>query len=465
MLPVFITATCEFSRYDDPERISAGEMVFRNPEGGAIAMFTTARATFGGSNFNLNEALFEVMFEKSEGEYYRFGDIIRIAKNDGGVVDNDRKFILLGDPALKLAYPEHKVSVTTINGRAVVQEPDTLRALSTVEIRGEVTDQMDNKLSGFNGTLYSIVYDKPSSITTLKTDETSRPAVFDLQNNTLYKGKAMVENGEFSFSFIVPKDIAYQYGFGKISFYAASDDIDANGYYRNLVIGGFDPDVEPDEQGPEIGLYMNNELFVFGGITDENPVMLANIHDDSGINTVGSGIGHDIVAVLDGNTDKPYILNEYYEAEIGSYTSGAVRFQFLGLAPGLHTLSLKVWDVFNNSSEAYLEFVVSPSEDFQVVDLMNYPNPFKLGTNIIFEHNQPETEFDVTLRIFNMTGQIVKSIEVLMVPSGYRSEPIYWDGRDDGGYSVAKGMYLYRVSVRRPDGKTLEESAKLIKID
>lgn len=464
-LPVFITATCEFSRYDDPERVSAGEMVFNNPSGGAIAMFTTARATYGGSNFNLNEALFSVMFEQNQGEYYRFGDLIRISKNVGGVVDNDRKFVLLGDPALKLAYPEHRVEVTSINGAPVGSEPDTLRALSTVQVTGRITDQNSVQQTGFQGTLYSIVFDKPSSITTLKTDDGSRPAVFELQNNILYKGKAEVSNGEFSFSFIVPKDISYQYGVGKISFYAASQTTDANGFYNNLVIGGFEPGVDPDEEGPEIDLYMNDELFVFGGMTDENPVLYARVRDESGINTVGSGIGHDIVAILDGNTDKPFILNEYYEAEVNSYTSGTVRYQFIGLEPGLHSVSLKVWDVFNNSGEAYIEFNVSLSDEFHIGDLKNYPNPFTGGTNITFAHNQAETELQVTLMIHDLTGRLVRAIEADMLPSGYRSEPVYWDGSDAGGARVAKGLYLYRVFVRRPDGKTLEESAKMIKMD
>jgi hypothetical protein len=180
MLPIFITATCEFSRYDDPERLSAGEMVFRNPQGGAIAMFTTARATFGGSNFNLNQALFDIMFEKVDGENYRFGDLIRISKNKNGVVDNDKKFILLGDPALKLAFPEYTVHVDSVNGFSVTQEPDTLRALSKVQVSGKVVDEEGILMEGYNGTLHSIVFDKPSTIKTLNTDETSRPAEFDL---------------------------------------------------------------------------------------------------------------------------------------------------------------------------------------------------------------------------------------------------------------------------------------------
>jgi hypothetical protein len=465
MLPIFITATCEFSRYDDPERLSAGEMVFRNPEGGAIAMFTTARATFGGSNFNLNKSLFEVMFEKDEEERYRFGDLIRIAKNKNGVVDNDKKFILLGDPALKLSYPEHKVLVSSVNGIPVSQDPDTLRALSTVEVTGEVVDETGSRLENFNGTLHSIVFDKPSIITTLNTDESSRPAMFELQNNTLYKGKAHVENGQFRFSFIVPKDIAYSYGFGKISFYAETENIDANGYYRNLVIGGFNPDAGADIEGPEIEMYMNDDMFQFGGITDENPLLLAYVSDESGINTVGSGIGHDIVAVLDGNTDKPFILNDYYEADVDSYTSGTIQYRFLNLSPGLHTLSLKVWDVYNNSGEAYLEFFVNPSTDFSIEHLYNYPNPFNQGTYFIFEHNQPEMTFDVTVRIFNLMGQVVKVFETQMESAGYRSTPIYWNGCDNDGSRIAKGAYIYRLTVRDSNGRTLDKSGKLIKTD
>ncbi len=362
-MPIFITATCEFSRYDDPERVSAGEYAYLNPQGGAIAMFTTARATFGGSNFNLNTALFDYMFELNGEEYYRFGDLIRLAKNNGGVDGNDKKFILLGDPALHLAYPMHDVVTTRINNEEVSSTPDTLQALSKITVEGEVINPLGGG-DGFSGTLYSIVYDKPSKVTTLATDPTSYVNTFDFQNNVLYKGKAQVNDGKFSFTFIVPKDIAYQYGFGKISYYAANETEDAHGFYRNILVGGLDQLAEPDVNGPSVELFINDEYFAFGGITDENPDMLAFVSDASGINTVGTGIGHDIVAILDGNTDKPIILNDFYESDLNSYTSGTIRYPFHNLEEGLHTLSLKVWDVFNNSAEAYLEFTVVSSGRF-----------------------------------------------------------------------------------------------------
>ena len=461
-MPIFITATCEFSRYDDPTRVSAGEYTYLNPQGGAVAMFTTARATFGGSNFNLNTALFDYMFEQDNGEYYRFGELIRLAKNsEGGVNKNDKKFILLGDPALHLAYPQHTVVTTKINYQEVSFDPDTLNALKKVTIEGEV--QMgDNVKSGFNGTVYPIVYDKPSKITTLAADPTSYEKTFEVQNNILYKGKAQVTDGKFSFTFIVPKDIAYQYGFGKISYYAANENEDAHGNYRNIMVGGLDQSAQDDLTGPAVKLYMNNEYFVFGGITDENPDMLAYVEDISGINTVGTGIGHDIVAILDRDSDKPIILNEFYESALDSYTSGTIRYPFHNLEEGLHTLSLKVWDVFNNSADAYIEFNVVSSGKFTVSELRNYPNPFNEQTTFAFSHNQAEGELDVKLSIYNLSGQVVKTFETSFLPTGYRSEPIIWDGRDGSGYPVSNGFYIYRLLVRNEQGQTDDKSGKLV---
>lgn len=460
-MPIFITATCEFSRYDDPGRISAGEYTFLNPAGGAIAMFTTARATFGGSNFNLNTALFNYIFEENDGGYYRFGDLIRLAKNEGGVDGNDKKFILLGDPALSLAYPELEVVTTRINNKAVSEIPDTLQALQQVIIEGEVRNSgiLD---SGFNGTVYPVVFDKPSQVTTLATDDTSYPKTFDLQNNALYKGKAKVNNGKFKFTFIVPRDIAYSFGFGKISYYAANEQTDAQGFSRNIIVGGLDASVEPDLTGPAVSLYMNDPYFISGGVTDEHPSLLAYVSDSSGINTIGSGIGHDIVALLDGNTEKPIILNDFYESDINSYTSGTIRFPFHDLSEGLHTITLKVWDVFNNSADGYIEFNVVLSDRFRIDELMNYPNPFRTGTQFVFSHNQAEGDLQVKLVIFNLDGQVVRTFNENIIPAGYRTEVLYWDGRDESGSYVANGLYFYRIEVTNESGDAAGKTAKLI---
>ncbi|MFO8129231.1 MAG: type IX secretion system sortase PorU [Bacteroidales bacterium] len=465
-LAVFVTATCEFSRYDDPERTSAGELTFLNPAGGTVGLFTTARATYGSSNFNLNSALFDCVFEKNnEGDYPRFGDIIRQSKNkSGSVTENDLKFILLGDPALRLAYPEHTAVTTSISDDH--NSPvDTLKALKKITIEGEIQDQAGTLLDGYNGILYPLVYDKPTKVKTLGTDPSSYVYTFELRNSVLYKGKASVVNGKFRFSFIVPKDIAYQFGHGKISYYAHNDGTDAAGYDEDIIVGGYESGGAEDKDGPDIELYLNDEGFVFGGLTDESPLMLAYIHDTSGVNTVGSGIGHDIVAVLDKNTDKSINLNDYYESDLDSYTSGSVRYPFSGLKEGAHTLSLKVWDVYNNSSESYLEFVVAESAGLALDHVLNYPNPFTTRTEFFFEHNQPGSTLEVLLQVFTVSGKLVFTYNDMLTTAGFRAGPIPphgWNGRDDFGDQLARGVYLYKLSVRTMDGSYADKLEKLV---
>ncbi len=462
-LPIFITATCEFSRYDDPTRVSAGELVLLNPNGGAVSLFTTARATYGSPNFELNNAMYDLMFEQIEGEYLRFGDLISYAKNkNGGISDNDRKFVLLGDPALKLPYPEHNINTIKINGVNITNIPDTLKALQKVTISGSVVDEAGQLIQSYNGVLRPTVFDKPTVVQTLETDPDSRPYSFDLLHAILYNGKANITNGEFSFSFIVPKDIAYNYGFGKISYYANNDTEDGNGNYKNVIIGGFDSNVPPDEHGPEIELYLNDENFGFGGMTDENPTLLAYVMDSSGINTVGTGIGHDIVTTLDNNSNKSVIINDYYESDIDSYTSGVIRYPFSSLEEGNHTLVLKVWDVHNNSSESYTEFVVATSAELAIEHVLNYPNPFTSSTAFYFDHNQPNTMLEVQVQIFTVSGRLIKTLDEFVMTNGYRSEPIYWDGLDDFGDRIGRGVYIYKLRVRSQDGSFAEKLEKLV---
>jgi len=462
-LPIFITATCEFSRYDDPTRVSAGELVLLNPNGGAVSLFTTARATYGSPNFDLNNAMYDFMFEKIDGEYPRFGDIIRLAKNKlGGVSGNDRKFILLGDPALRLAYPEHDVNTLKINNIVVSNLSDTIKALQKVTVTGSVVDEGGSVITSFNGIIRPTVFDKPTKVKTLVTDPDSKPFTFELLLAILYKGKAKVTDGEFSFTFIVPKDISYNYGYGKISYYADNTLTDASGYYEKILIGGFDSNIPPDVHGPEIQIYMNDENFAFGGITDENPILLAFVSDSSGVNTVGTGIGHDIVTTLDSDNDKSVIINDYYESDIDSYTTGVIRYPFSSIPNGSHSLKLKVWDVHNNSSESYTEFVVAESAELAIDHVLNYPNPFTTSTAFYFDHNQPNTMLEVLVQIYTVSGRLIKTIDEFVITDGYRSEPIYWDGLDDFGDRIGRGVYIYKIRVRSYDGSYAEKLEKLV---
>jgi len=463
-MPAFVTATCEFSRFDDPSRNSAGEQVLLNPNGGGIALFSTTRLAFSNSNFNLNKSFCEFAFKTVDNAYYRLGDIIRLSKIDNGSIANIRNFVLLGDPALKLSYPENTIVTTNINGHQVYTTPDTLKALSIVTISGIIQDADGQKLTDFNGTIYPTVYDKKIIATTLANDPQSSPYNFSRQNQILYKGKATVENGEFSFSFIIPKDMNENYGIGRISYYANNDQTDASGYFENsyFIIGGIDSATAIDNTGPLIKLFLNDTTFSFGGTTDKNPLLLAYIEDTNGILVTGNNFGHDITAVLDENTDHTIELNDYYIPDINTYKRGMVLYPFKSLTEGKHTLRLKVWDSYNNSAEGYTEFIVSIPTDLSLKNVFNYPNPFKNKTYFYFNHNQPCCDLEVEIKIFTITGVLVTTINQTVQTTGMNISPIVWNGCNDGGKRLDSGLYLYHLKVKTLSGSYLESSNKLV---
>lgn len=461
-LPIFMTATCEFSRFDDFERTSAGEQILLNPNGGGIALLTTTRLVYSSPNFVLNDKFYNYVIAKDEnGEHYRLGDIMRLTKINAGTSTNKRNFTLLGDPALLPAVTYYGVNTLSINGEIDSVETDTITALSKVTVTGQIVDENNVFLNDFSGELIATVFDKPSNISTLSNDGGSIMN-FKALNNIIYKGKASIENGLFSFSFIVPKDIAYNYGFGKISYYVKGDEIDGNGYFDKILIGGSSDTAQADNNPPVIELYMNEESFVFGGLTNQNPIMYAKVFDDNGINTVGSGIGHDITAVLDDNTAQIIVLNDYYESEIDNYQAGNVKYPFADLANGMHSIRFKVWDTYNNSSEAYLEFIVAESSEMILEHVYNYPNPFTTSTSFYFDHNSSESTLDVIIQVYSVSGRLVKTISQQVSSNGYRVGPIEWDGLDDYGSRLGRGIYFYKVNVRTSTGDLVEKIEKLV---
>ncbi len=461
--PLLVSATCEFTRYDDPSRVSAGEWASINSVGGAIALMTTTRPVYIDQNTIIGLSFFQTVFLRdAQNEPLTFGEIIRRTKNNAGTQDNRRVFTLIGDPALKLAMPRLQVKLDSVNGVNVLVESDTIRALSTVTMSGHIEDNNGNILTNFSGVLSPSVYDKPKTVTTLGQDPNSPVIPFRVQENIIYRGKATITNGYFQFKFVVPKDINYQYGHGKVSLYGNSAVTDARGMDTSVIIGGIDPNGIADNVGPQIELYLNDETFVNGSLTDETPILLANIYDDNGINTVGNGVGHDITAIIDAESSKPIVLNDFYIADLDSYQSGKIRYNMSKLEQGKHTLTLKVWDVNNNSAEKTIEFIVQAKEELALEHVLNYPNPFTTHTEFYFEHNQVLSSLEVQIQIFTVSGRLVKTINQLVNTQGFRSPGITWDGRDDFGDQLAKGVYVYRLSVRTPDGDTDEKLEKLV---
>lgn len=448
-LPLFITATCSFSPHDDPGITSAGEQLFLNERGGAIALLSTVRVVYASSNERLTRATFRNLFEPINGRLPRMGEVLQKAKL-AEVSSNSRKYILIGDPAMQLAYPKMQVRTTALDEQALSGQ-DTLRALQRVKISGEVTNENGQLLSNFNGTLYPTLYDKPDTITTLANDPGtfgSSPTDFSSQERILFKGRATVEDGRFSFEFIVPKDINYRFGKGKLSYYAENGiALDAHGNYQEFIIGGTASGVPDDEQGPIVQVFMNDEDFAFGGMTDPNPVLLVKLQDESGINTAGNGIGHDLTAVLDDNTQNTYSLNDFYEAALDDFTQGAVRYPLKNISDGQHSIRVKAWDAYNNSGEGYTEFVVASSADLALRNVLNYPNPFTTNTRFQFEHNFPNQPLDVQVQVFTVSGKLVKTIRETVLTEGYRVSDIAWDGLDEFGDRLARGVYIYKVTV------------------
>lgn len=463
-LPVFITATCEFSRFDDYNRNSAGEMILLNAKGGAVALFSTTRLVYSTPNAQLNKSFFDYIFKYDlQGKQLRLGDVLMHSKNDQGNSLNKRNFSLLGDPALQIALPQFQVKTDTVNGIEASLFNEDLKALQKVTISGHI-ESNGSIVTDFNGIINPTIYDKFLTTKTRSNDAGTPQMQYITQNKILFRGKVSVVNGKFKFSFIIPKDISYNTGKGKISYYAISNNQSASGYDKRFSIGGSQSNSSySDNKGPELEIFLNDENFVFGGITDESPMLLVNILDSSGINTMGNGIGHDITAVLDNNTNQTMVLNDFYESDLDSYQKGTVKYDIASLQPGNHNLRMKVWDVNNNSSEGYTEFIVANSSEMVIDQIFNYPNPFTTNTDFYFSHNQPGVILDVTIQVYTVTGKLIKSLFGKVNSEGFRSDPpIKWDGKDDFGDNIGRGVYIYKLKVSTPDNKSVEKFEKLV---
>ena len=343
----------------------------------------------------------------------------------------------------------------------VSEKIDSLKALSVITVSGHIEDRSGKPLSTFNGVVSPFVYDKATKIKTLAND--GGPSMtFSLRNNILFSGKTMAKDGRFRFTFMVPRDINYSFGSGKISYYANDDKQDMNGSFNDIIVGGFFKTLIADNEGPEIQLYMNDTLFRSGGITDGNPTLLALLKDKDGINTTGSGIGHDLTAFIDNEPNKSFILNNYYENDFDNYMKGRITYSLSGLTAGSHSLTVKAWDNFNNSSEKSILFQVLSGEKFILKNLLNYPNPFVSETSISLEHNRPDNELSVTINIFRIDGGIIKIIKTKVLPSGYNLPPVIWDGNDDVGKRACRVIYLYTVTLTTGNGETARASGRMI---
>ena len=466
-LPVFVTATCEFSRFDNPERFTAGEMTILHPDGGAIALYSTSRLAFAGENIKLDTSFFHHLMDRDEqGEYVKMGDLIRISKNNNNNKTSLRNFVLLGDPAQSIAFSNNKVRTTAINSQPV-DNTVTVEGLSTVTVNGIIEDGAGEKISSFNGVVNCKVFDKPVTYTTLGNlpPTASYPQNFKVQNSLLFKGDVPVSSGDFQFSFTVPKSIALQFGNGKLSYYAYSDDNDAVGYSQQMIIGGRDNTIDPGNQGPDIRLYMDTRNFIAGGKTGNTPMLLADLFDTNGINSLGLGIGHEIEMVLDQDRAHSVVLNDFFKAAFNSPSRGSIAFQLPELTVGSHTLTLKAFDMFDNSSEKTISFYVTGYPPLTVKNVVNAPNPMSDWTSFLFQPQQSYGgSMEVQIRIYNLNGILVRTLSSNYNESLISSvmPPLSWDGTDANGKKLNNGIYPYKIIFRGKNGAYNETSQKLV---
>ena len=476
-LNCFVTVTCEYTKFDNPTRTSAGEYLFWNKRGGAISLITTTRQIFVNVGIQFNKSLSQYLFSYGSNENISVGEALRRTKNDPMVtnISQRRLVFYIGDPALKLPMAKPDIRVTKINDEDISTTDQVLKALSTAKITGNITDESGAIQTNYNGTLTATIFDKDLQRTTIGNDGTTDGSDlilldFDAMGEVIFRGQASVTNGLFEFEFIVPRDITVAEGNGKISLYSKTETplSDNRGFSYDVTIGGVNLNAPEDNIGPTINLFMNDEIFVSGGITNENPTLIANLYDESGINTA-SGIGHDIVATLDGDETTVYKLNDYYTAAVDDYKRGSLSYPFRDLSTGLHTLKLKAWDVYNNASTQEIQFIVFDEDDsLELTNVLNYPNPFINYTEFWFNHNSSDV-LDVSIQIFTISGKLIKTIygqtNAGSKANSSTSRDLTWNGTDDFGSKIGKGVYVYRLKVRsKTTGMQAEKIEKLVKL-
>lgn len=463
-LTFLITATCDFGRFDDPSRFSGAEQSLLSERGGSCGVYTSTRTVFQFSNIVLNESIFRHIYSiDSEGQRIPLGESFKRVKNSSNIGIYNRNYTLLADPSMVLAFPPENIVLTKINNKPIAAFNDTMKALSRMTLDGEVRNVQGQLLANYTGELSITIFDKPNIITTLG-NPGSVITNFELQNSYIFIGKATVTNGAFKVTFVVPKDISYTFANGKISLYAqpGASIVDAAGNDNTVVVGGSNPNAPPDNIPPKVRLYINDPSFVNGGISNTIPVFLADVSDDNGINVSSSGVGHEITLQMSGSTDV-IVLNRYYTSNVNDFTSGKIRYPLGQLAPGNYTIRFKVWDTYNNSSEETLDFTVVNPEKLTLSQVLNYPNPFSTQTDFHFDHNKSGDNLQVQVQIFTVAGTLIKTLEETFYNAPGHINGLNWNGLDDFGDKIGRGVYVYRIKVRSmTDGSTAQVFQKLV---
>ena len=463
-LPVWVTATCDFTRFDDLNT-SAGEDVFLNKSSGGIALFTTVRVAYSRPNFPINDNVIRNLFERNNGRRRTLGEVMQATKNTLSSVYK-LGFCLIGDPAVKMAYPEFGMKVTTVNGQSVDGNSISFKALEKITVEGEVLDVSGQLVTDFTGIVNPTVKDSKVTVTCLKNSNKDDSPAFTFTDypNTIFIGNDSVRNGKFSFTFTVPKDISYSNLQGKMNLYAVDTESgnEAQGNFDNFIVGGTSDTAETDTIGPEIRtLYLNDTTFVDGGQVNTTPYFVAELWDKSGVNITGSSVGHDMMLVIDESTVLSYNLNSYYELLPGEDGTGIVKFPIPALEPGKHTAEFWVWDILNNSTVRTFTFEVVEGLKPFLFDVIATPGIAREQVTFHLMHNRPESRMRVGIMVYDLAGRQLWKHEESGTSGLFENYTVSWD-LTSGGARMRPGVYIYRAAISTDNSKDATKARKFI---
>ena len=463
-LPLFVTATCEFGRHEDPERISGAEYLVLNARGGAIGLLTTARPVTSFTNFLVNRSFFNYAFPDSiqnGGTMPRLGDVLRQTKNNNLVGTINRNFLLLGDPAMRLNYPGQSVGLTSINGQPAQDFQDTVRALDVLQLSGQVYTPQGNVDAAFNGHIEVSMLDKAQQISTRGTDQT--PYQYQARNNLLFKGRATVQNGRFSLTIPVPKNIFYQVGQGLLSFYAWDEETQKEaGAFKDFTLGQSNPTAATEQVPPAIELFLNDSLTQNNSALSNPLALWARLTDQSGINLATASPGKALAVRV--NNGPWQDAGPYFVYNTNSYRQGWLQYPLNTLAPGQHTLTVQAFDIHHNRTERSLTFFVDQSAKPAIQSVSTVPNPFSQNVTFRIRHNRTDQDLQLTLSVYNRQGQQVYQHQQNYLFASNPLPPITWQpSTTQGKGALTQGLYFYRlVLTSQSTGASATYSGRLV---
>ncbi|SHM25672.1 Por secretion system C-terminal sorting domain-containing protein [Chitinophaga jiangningensis] len=462
-LPLLLTATCDFAPFDNPAVFSLGQSILLQRRTGAIALMTTTRAVFAASNKEMNiNYINAALSRNADGSWKSLGQASKAAKNltyaTSIDIINNRKFQLLGDPALTLAFPQYKIVTDSINNQQLDNNIAGVPANSLLYVTGHIEDESGVVVSDYNGQLYTTIFAPPVNANTLGNTAGSQATAFAQQENVISRGAQTITAGKFRITAMVPVDAAQAKGIGKISYYASGNQPDAGGLTEKIRITEL---VTPatDQTPPALQAWLNNRLFKNGDLVGPDPLLLVDIADTSGINISGLIKAHKLLALLD--SSEYIVLNDYFSASLDNYRKGTVAYPLAGIAPGKHRITITAWDNQNNSANSTITFEVTEAGSLVVDDIANYPNPFHSETRFVFTHNQQGMSMELTLQIFNLEGKLMKTLFNTIIPGSNRFDGMPWDGTGDSGAKLSPGIYLYRLTISS-NGKRKVKGGKVM---